>query len=320
MTKTVLVTGSNGLCGSALLEEVNNGFSSDYNFYFSTRDDANLIDAKQTKELFNRIKPDMVIHTAAKVGGIGGHKFMHADYFYDNILMNTNIIRNCVDSNVQKLLAFSSVCAFSDCLSVLEEEKIHDGPVFEANFAYGYSKRMIDVYISAVKKQYGINNYCSVIPGNVFGKHDMFSIEYGHIVPSLIHKLYLAKKNNTDFNVWGDGKSLREFIYANDLAKVLLRLLQIPEIPQSIIVSGDKEFSIKDIVNFLVEISEFEGDIKWDTSKPNGQRSRPSSKKCFNSVIPDFEHSDIKESLKLTWDWFVDSYPKIRQKYSEVKN
>tara|TARA_R110000824_G_scaffold33234_2_gene106619 strand:+ start:7459 stop:8409 length:951 start_codon:yes stop_codon:yes gene_type:complete len=316
MSKTVLITGSNGLCGSALTEEINRGHL-DYDFYFATRNDADLVNPNDVKALFDKVRPNVVIHTAAKVGGIGGNTEMHADFFYNNILMNTNIIKNCIDFNIDKLLAFSSVCVFPDDLSLLEESKMHQGPVFESNFAYGYAKRMVDVYIRAAKLQHGVKNYCSIIPGNIFGKHDMFSIDHGHIIPALMHKLYLAKQNNTEFIVWGDGKSLREFIYVNDLAKVLLRLLAMPEIPERIIVSGEKELSIQEVAKFLVEVSDFKGITKWDTSKPNGQRNRPSSKKAFNSLIPDFQYSDIKESLKSTWDWFINNYPNVRCKYND---
>lgn len=308
----VLITGGNGLCGSALKEEINN-LKND--FYFLNRTDADLRNTNEVSKLFCELKPDCVIHTAAKVGGIGGNEAMHEEFFYDNISINLNIIRNCIKQNVKKLFAFSSVCAFPNDLTILEEEKMHDGPVFDSNFAYGYAKRMVDVHIHAAEKQYGIKNWVSFIPGNIFGKHDMFSIEYGHIIPSLIYKLYNAKNNNTDFVIWGDGNSYREFIYVNDLANILLKLLDFDNLPNRIIVSGRKEYKILEIVNMLVEISEFNGNVVYDTNKPNGQRRRPSSKSVIDSLLPDFQYTDIKSGLKETWDWFNLNYPNIRSKY-----
>jgi len=145
----------------------------------------------------------------------------------------------------------------------------------------------------------------------------MYSIEYGHIVPALMHKLLIAKETGGDFYVWGDGKSLREFICVNDLAKILNRLLDMEEIPERLIVSGDKEYSIKEIAEMLVDIADFPREIIWDTTKPNGQRNRPSSKKKFNELFPAFEYSDIYDSLKSSWEWFVQSYPNVRTEYNE---
>ena len=308
----ILVTGSSGLCGSAIKEE---SVSSSHEFYFATRDDADLTNAIDVQSLFKKVQPEAVIHTAAKVGGIGGNEAMHAEFFYNNILMNTYIIKNCIEFNVKKLLAFSSVCVFPDDLALLEEHRMHDGPVFESNFAYGYSKRMVDVYIRAAKKQYGITNYCSVIPGNIFGKHDMYSIEHGHIIPALMHKMLLALKSGGDFVVWGDGKSIREFIYVNDLAKILIALLDKDNIPERLIVSGEKEYSIKEMAEMLTCIADFPRDIVWDTTKPNGQRNRPSSKEQFNNLFPDFKYSDVYKSLKLSWQWFENTYPNVRTQY-----
>ena len=309
----VLVTGSNGLCGSAIYEE---SLGSDHDFHFATRSDGDLTKPEEVRNLFGCIKPDAVIHTAAKVGGIGGNEAMHADFFYNNILMNTNVIKNCIDFKIEKLLAFSSVCVFPDDLALLEEHRMHDGPVFDSNFAYGYAKRMVDVYIRAAKRQYGVKNYCSLIPGNIFGKHDMYSIEHGHIIPALMHKLLIGKETG-DFEVWGDGKSLREFIYVNDLAKILVGLLDKDDLPERLIVSGEKEYSIKEIVDMLVDISDFQQTVVWDTTKPNGQRTRPSSKEKFNGLFPDFEYSDVYESLKISWEWFKEAYPNVRTSYND---
>ena len=212
-------------------------------------------------------------------------------------------------------MAFSSVCVFPDNLSVLEEDKINEGPVFESNFAYGYAKRMVDVHIRAAEKQYGVRNWCSIIPGNIFGKHDMYSIDHGHIIPALMHKIHVAKETGEDFVVWGDGKSLREFIYVNDLAKMLVDLLDEEEYPNKLIISGRKETSIREIVDILTKCASYEGKIVWDTSKPNGQRSRPSSKKRVDAIFPGFSYTPIEEALQISWDWFKQYYPHVRKEY-----
>jgi GDP-L-fucose synthase len=321
----ILITGPNGLCGSAIKEEVlkqnvsSSGNhliqTSNHDFFFCGREFSDLTKANEVEFLFDSINPDYVIHTAARVGGIGGNEAMHEEFFYDNLSINLNIIRNCVTHHVKKLFAFSSVCVFPDSLEILEEDKMHTGPVFESNFAYGYAKRMVDVHIRAAEKQYKVKNWVSFIPGNIFGKHDMFSIQYGHIIPSLMHKLYIAKRDGSSFNVWGDGQSYREFIYVNDLARVILTLIEKDNLPNKIIVSGRNEYKIEDIVNILVETSDFKGEVKYDTEKPNGQRRRPSSKTVIDSLLPDFEYTNIRTGLQDTWQWFIDNYPNVRSEY-----
>lgn len=310
----ILVLGSAGLVGSALQEESKN--FPQYEYIFCTRQDADLTSQEQVTCLFHIHKPDICIMAGARVGGIGGNLAMAEEFFYDNILMNTHVIRSCIEHKVEKLFAFSSVCVFPDNLSLLEEDKMHEGPVFDSNFSYGFAKRMIDVHIRAAERQYGIKNYCSIIPGNIFGKHDMFSIEHGHVLPSLIHKLYHAKQNNGVLSVWGDGNSMREFIYVNDLARAILQLTIQDNLPNKIIISGPQEYSIKQIVKYLCDAARYYYDnVEWDLDKPNGQRSRPTSKKVLNSLLPTFKYTDIDQALQMTWDWFEQNYPNVRMKY-----
>jgi len=311
-SQIILVTGSNGLVGSAIQEESKN---SDHTFVFSTRQDADLTKKTEVDTLFDSVKPDVVIHTAAKVGGIAANKSMQESFFYENILINANVIRACIEKNVQKLLAFSSVCVFPDDLALLEEDRMHDGPVYDSNFAYGYAKRMVDVQIRAAEAQYGVKNWTSIIPGNIFGKHDMFSVGNGHIVPALIYKLFAAKKYRDPFTVWGDGKSLREFMYVNDLARVLLQLIDKDGLPNKILISGRKEYSIREMVDIMVKEAEFEGVVEWDTSKPNGQRSRPSSTERIDSILPDMNYTPVSVGIQETWNWFVENYPNVRTSY-----
>lgn len=309
MSKKILVTGSEGLVGSAIykIDKKENDtwiyVSRDYGGDLRNKDNVDLI--------FKTYKPDYVIHTAAKVGGIGGNEACHGSFFYDNILMNTYIIDAAMRYKVKKLLVFSSVCVFPDNLSVLQEDRMHDGPAYTSNFAYAYAKRMVDVQIQAYKKQYDVKNYCSVIPGNIFGKHDWYNIQNGHVIPSLIHKLYLAKQNNTPFEIWGDGQSLREFLYVDDVARILVNLLELDTLPDRLIISGDTQYSIRDIVNMLVKVSNFSGEVRYDTSKPNGQRSRQSDLSRLTSLF-DMKYTPIEEAIKISWDWFVSNYPNVR--------
>lgn len=307
----ILVTGSNGLAGNGIRRASE---SSNDDFIFTTRADADLTDWLETWHMIGDYKPDCVINTSARVGGIGGNQAMHADFLYDNLLINANVLKACAKHNVSKAIAFSSVCVFPDDLSLLKEENMHNGPVYDGNFAYGYAKRMVDVHITALKKQYGVENYCSVIPGNIFGPNDMFSLEYGHVVPSLIHKMFLSIQSGEPLIVWGDGRSLREFMYIDDLAELILQMISLDKIPQRVIISGRQQHSIREIVTILSCIAQHDN-IVWDDTKPNGQRSRPTSKEVIDGLFPDFQYTDIYTGLAKTWDWFCDTYPEIRSEY-----
>lgn len=206
--KKLLVTGPNGLVGIEIKADVKVGREFD------------LRDPRQSNKLIKVYKPTHVIDCAGKVAGIGGNINAMGEYFYDNLMINTNIIESCRLNQVSKLLVFSSTCAFpSDVEYPLTENKLHMGPPHITNYGYGYAKRMADIQISAYNEQYGVK-YFSVIPCNMYGPNDNYNFETSHVIPSLIHKVYLAKKNNTNLSVWGTGKSLREFIFSKDVARI----------------------------------------------------------------------------------------------------
>lgn len=311
--KTVLITGSNGLCGESLFETslVRHDID-DFEYNFIYRDICNLSNESETFDYFDFIRPDYVIHTAAMVGGLGGHRKRHADFFHQNMLINMNVISACAKLGVEKLISFSSVCAYPDGLPELVEDKMHDGPVYYANFGYGYAKRMVDVFIRACKEQYGIRNYTTVVPGNIYGPNDMYNLEAGHIIPSLIHKLYIAKTTNTPFRIWGDGESSREFIFVHDLSNIIYELLKLENLPERLIVSGRENTKIKTLVNKLTKVAKFSGEVIYETDKPNGQRNRPSSKNLIDSLFPNMKYTSLDDGLQISWDYFEKHYPDVR--------
>ena len=208
MDSKILVTGGTGLVGSAINANVKVGRSYD------------LTNPIVCDSMFAEHNPTHVIHCAAKVGGLGGNMNYKGEYFHDNIMINTNVIESARKSGVTNLVAFLSTCVFPDDVEYpLTEKKIHLGEPHFSNYPYAYAKRMSDIQIRAYREQYGLN-YTSVIPCNIYGPNDNFSLEHGHVIPMLMHKLYLAQQNNTDFVVWGSGKPLREFIFSKDVAKL----------------------------------------------------------------------------------------------------
>lgn len=196
----------------------------------------------------------------------------------------------------------------------MDEKYIQDGMISSNNFAHGYAKRMADIQIQAYQQQYKINNYCSIIPGGIFGPNDTYDIEYGRVIPSLIYKTYLAKHDKSKkLSVWGDGTTKHDFIYVDDLTHIVYQLLQLDNVPPRIIVSSNKQHTIKDIVNHLRKISNLDSETCWDTTKPHGKNICPSNTSLLKSLLPDFKFTDINEALKLSYDWFVENYPNVRK-------
>ena len=299
--KKLLVTGGNGLVGSSINSNIKIGR------------EVNLINPSDTLGIFNTEKPTHVIHCAGKVGGVGGNMNYKGEYFYDNIMINTNVIESARKSNVKNLVCFLSTCIFPDNVSYpLTEDKIHLGEPHFSNYPYAYAKRMADVQIRAYREQYGLN-YTSVIPTNIYGPNDNFSLEHGHVMPMLIHKLYLAKKNNSDFTVWGSGKPLREFIFSKDVARLSEWAVENYNESEPIIFSPSQEISIINLVDLLVKEFNFKGKVIFDDTKPDGQFRKPSDNSKLKSYLPDFKFTPIEEGVKETINWFIQNYENVRK-------
>jgi GDP-L-fucose synthase len=300
--KKVLITGGYGMVGSAMESQIK-----------LSRETCDLTNPKQTEKLFQIIKPDGVIHCAGKVGGIGGNSNYKGEYFYDNLMINTNVIEASRKAGVKNLVAFLSTCVFPDKVKYpLTVDQIQLGEPHESNYPYAYAKRMADVQIRAYREQYGIN-YTSIIPSNIYGPNDNFSLEHGHVMPMLIHKLYLAKQNKTDFVVWGSGKPLREFIYSKDIAKIAEWALFNYEGTDPLIISGDEEISIKDLVGLLVDEFKFKGKVVFDKTKPDGQLRKPSDNSKIKELLPDFKYTPFEQGIKETVNWFIENYDTARK-------
>lgn len=299
--KKLLVTGGNGLVGSSINADIRIGKEYD------------LRNLKDTNTMFNLYKPTHVIHCAGKVGGVGGNMNYKGEYFYDNIMINTNVIEQARKCGVEKLVSFLSTCVFPNNVEYpLTESKIHLGEPHFSNYPYAYAKRMADIQIRAYREQYGLN-YVSVIPTNIYGPNDNFSLTQGHVMPMLIHKLYLSQKNNTDFVVWGSGKPLREFIYSKDISLLSEWAVNNYNDPEPIIFSTSYEISIMDLVDLLVKEFNFKGKVIFDKSKPDGQFRKPSDNAKLKSYLPDFNFTPIEDGVKETVNWFIENYGKIRK-------
>ena len=305
----VLVTGGSGLVGNALKK-------CEGNFVFPTRTELNLLDRSQVFKYVSDNSISTVIHVGARVGGVAANTKYSADFFSENIQMNTNIIDACVKSNVKKLLCCLSTCVYPDETKVvwpITEDQLHTGEPHESNFGYAYAKRMVEVHLRAVRKQYGYN-YISVIPNNLYGEHDNFDLENSHVLPALIRKIWEAKINNRPyFEVWGDGEVYREFTYSTDIANAMLFCLDNYNESSPINIGNNKEYLLKDVISILKKNLGYTGEIIFDLSKPKGQVRKPSSnKKLLNLGWDKSRYTSIDAGLKYTCSWFMENYPRVR--------
>ena len=209
----ILITGGFGLIGKAIQEICKNY---EYEFIFVSSKDYDLTNYEKTREMFEKYHPEYVIHLAACVGGLFKNMKYKVDMYENNININNNVLKCSHDFRVKKLISCLSTCIFPDKIDYpIKEEKMHDGPPHDSNNSYAYAKRMLEIHSKAYQEQYNDNFIC-IIPTNIYGPNDNYSLEDGHVIPSLIHQCYLSKKNDKKFIVKGTGKPLRQFIYSID--------------------------------------------------------------------------------------------------------
>ena len=269
----------------------------------------------ETEAIFAKHKPTHVIHLAALVGGLFANMSRNCDFFRDNMKMNDNILASSHKHKVQKVVSCLSTCIFPDKTSYpIDETMVHNGPPHSSNFGYSYAKRMIDVQNKAYHEQHGCQ-FTSIIPCNVFGPHDNFNIQQGHVIPGLINKAHQAKKNGTAFEIWGTGAPLRQFIYSLDLAKLTVWVMREYQEIEPIILATDEadEVSIKDVAMMVLEASEFKGEVKFLTDKADGQFKKTASNAKLRKYLPDFKFVPTKQAIQETVKWFEDNYETARK-------
>lgn len=295
----ILVTGGSSMVGKQLQKILPSAV------YLNSKD-CDLINYEDTFSMFKKVKPNLVIHLAAKVGGIMDNINKPADFFDQNIIINTNTIKAAYRAGVPKLISILSTCIYPDKLKnnqyPLKENLLHAGPPTTTNFAYGYAKRCMAVQIEAYNKQFG-TKYSSLIPSNLYCEYDHFEGDKAHFVSSLLNKINLAKTNKLDhIQLFGTGKPLRQFMYAGDLAKSIARVIDYNE-PFTYNICPDENLSIKKIaLTALKSCNASNLEIKWDTSKPDGQFRKDASSDEFLNKYSDFKFTPLSQGLKITYE------------------
>jgi len=301
----VLVTGGTGMVGKALQKAM------PYAHYIGSEYD--LTRYERTVQLFEEKKPRYVIHLAAKVSGMLGNMNAIGEHYLDNVLMNTNVLEVARKFEVKKLMSILSTCVYPEFAALpLVEEDMHFGEPHSTNMGYGFSKRMVDIQSRTYRTQYGCN-FVNIIPNNLFGQHDHFHLIKSHVIPSVIRKVYEAKRKQESIVLWGDGSPRREFTYSRDMADIIVFCFNNFEGEKPINVGNPGEYSIKELATVISDALGYDGQIKWDTSYSNGQSRKPSDNSKFIELgWKNENYTDFREAITMTCEWFLENYPNVR--------
>lgn len=299
----VLITGANGLVGSALNEKLKAlGYS---NIIAIGRNECDLMNFEQTKEYFSNSKPDYVFHAAARVYGILGNMENKGLSFYENTMINTNVIEASRLADIKKItvMGTGAVYPFPPKTLPLKENEIFEGKPHPSEDSYANAKRAMLAMLNAYKESYNME-WAYIVSCNLFGPRDKFDIEYGHVVPALIKKFFDAKKTKQDVVVWGNGSAQRDFMYIKDVAS--LAVLIMHQVSGPINIGSGQVYRIKDIVEILTSISGMQGRVRWDSSKPNGQDYRAYDLSKIKRLGFNNKYS-LDKGLYETWHWYLNN-------------
>lgn len=304
----ILVTGGTGMVGNAFSRS-NTGHK--LTLVGSMQYD--LTDYCTAVEMLTHHQPDAVIHLAARVGGVKGNSEFVADFYSENIRINTNVLDASHKCNVKKVVSLLSTCVYPDDVRYpLVEEQIHSGPPHRSNFGYAYAKRMLDVHSRALRQQYNRNYICAV-PNNLYGPGDNFDLDNGHVIPAVIRKVWESKISKEPPIFWGSGEALREFTFSKDISTALIYLLENYDGACPINIGVTSERSISDVVHIVCKELDYTGKIVWDDSKPTGQLRKPSSNKRFLETGWDPAlYTTFEDGISETCKWFMHNYPEVR--------
>ena len=302
--KNISITGGHGFLGKYLkkkLEQTNCNKIS-----LVEREKYNLVINKDVKRMYDDLKPDIVFHLAAVVGGIEINQKNPGKFFYENAMINLQVIHESYLHKIEKIISIGTVSIYPENAPLpFNEKNIWDGYPEEANAPYGIAKRIMHVQSSSYRKQYGYNSILLLLT-NLFGPEDNFNPQSSHVVASLIKKFHDAKINNKkEAVVWGDGESTRDFCYVEDIAEGIVLAAEKYDDFLPINLGTEEEISIKQLAKLISELMKFDGEITWDTSKPNGQPRRCVSNKKAREKLNFKPEISLTEGLRRTIEWYT---------------
>jgi len=318
---TILVTGGTGLVGKGIEAAVKSeGAKPNEKWVYLSSKEGDLREKEATRLIFEKYKPTYVIHLAARVGGLFANMQYKVEFWRENVAINDNVLHWSKEYGVKKVVSCLSTCIFPDKTSYpIDETMVHNGPPHHSNEGYAYAKRMIDVINRCYNSQFGCQ-FTSVIPTNIFGPHDNFSIEDGHVLPGLMHKCLKAKQKIADgdegeFTIWGSGTPLRQFIYSEDLGALMVWTMRHYDSCDPIILSvpEEAEVSIKEAAMAVVDGMGYTGPVTFDTSKSDGQYKKTACNAKLMKLHPSFKFTPFREAVAKTCQWFEQNYDTARK-------
>ena len=301
--------GHSGLVGSAIVRDLKKkGYK---NIIIKPRNELDLLDHKSVERFFKKEQPDYVVMAAAKVGGIMANKTKKADFIYDNLQIQNNVIFHSWKHNVKKLLFLGSSCIYpKHAPQPLKEDYLMTGKLEETNDAYAVAK-IAGIYMcQSFNQQYG-TNFISVMPTNLYGPNDNFDLEHSHVLPAMVRKFHEAKKDNhRDVELWGTGEAYREFLYVDDMADACVFLLEHYNDPRIINIGTGKDLSIKELAHKIKDIVGHKGVVRWDSTKPNGTPKKQLDVSRLFSLgwRP---RTPLDDGIRKAYDWFLEKYERI---------
>ncbi len=302
-----LITGGSGLLGCTLKNKLNN----DFDVISLNSKDCDLTNLEETKKIFDSIKPEILVHLAATVGGIGANKENKLDFFEKNNFINLNVIKCSIDTKVKYIAAAGTACAYPKKYegTLLKEEFYLDGLPEETNNAYAYAKRSLLCHLMAAKETKDLN-YSFFIPTNIFGPNDYFNENKSHVIPGIINRMHQSLLNDTSFIAWGTGKPKRDFLYVEDCAEAISLIIR-KKFLGSINIASGKQYSINEVAELIKKSIKFKNEIHWDLSKPDGQQERLINIDKISKLgwVPKIKFS---EAIDKTVKWFINNQSNLR--------
>jgi GDP-L-fucose synthase len=309
--RRVCVTGGAGFLGSYVVRQLQEQGAQEV--FVPQVEEYDLVQLEAIQRMLKHARPDVIIHLAALVGGIGANRARPAEFFYVNLMMGVQLIHEAWKAGVEKFVAVGTICAYPKHTPVpFKEENLWDGYPEETNAPYGLAKKMLLVQAQAYRQQYGFNAIFP-LPVNLYGPGDNFDLESGHVIPALIRKFAEAQeKGEKQVVLWGDGSPTREFLYAQDAADGLLLAAERYDGPEPFNLGSGQEIQIKDLARLIAQMSGFDGEIVWDTSKPNGQPRRSLDTNRAEQYFGFRARMPLEQGLRQTIDWYNQNGHKIK--------